>query len=77
MFNGLFGGGCPNEDAGMNGCGGGCNCTWIILIVLFLCCCCGKNKSFSLCVNPCCLILMFELIYCCGGIRLGKGCMYT
>lgn len=47
MFNGLFGGGCPNEDAGVNGCGGGCNCTWIILIVLFLCCCCGKNKSYS------------------------------
>ncbi|MBS1416340.1 MAG: chorion class high-cysteine HCB protein 13 [Clostridia bacterium] len=59
----------------MNGCGGGCNCTWIILIVLFLCCCCGKNKSFSLCVNPCCLILMFALLYCCGGIRFGKGCM--
>ena len=71
MFNGLFGGGCPNEDAGVNGCGG----TWIILIVLFLCCCCGKNKSFSLCVNPCCLILMLALLYCCGGIRFGKGCM--
>lgn len=75
MFNVLFGGGCPNEDAGVNGCGGGCNCTWIILIVLFLCCCCGKNKSFSLCVNPCCLILMLALLYCCGGIRFGKGCM--
>mgnify|MGYP003218029038 FL=1 len=73
MFNGLFGGGCPNEDAGVNGCGG--DCTWIILIVLFLCCCCGKNKSFSLCVNPCCLILMLALLYCCGGIRFGKGCM--
>lgn len=69
MFNGLFTDG--NCDGG---CGGGSNCTWILLIILFLCCCGGKLKTINLSVNPGCLILMMALLCCCGCITVGKGC---
>ena len=83
MFNGMFNeGNCGGNDGnyghGNGGCGGGlmggCNCTWILLIIRFLCCCGGKMKSFSLCVNPCCLILLIALLFCGGGIKLGSEC---
>lgn len=66
MFNGLF-----NNNGG-NGCG---DCTWIILIVLFVCCCCGgQNKSFNLRINPCCLLIIAAMLYCCGAISIGDRC---
>lgn len=80
MFNGMFnesnydGNGGGNCGGGCGGMVGGCNCTWILLVILFLCCCGGKLKSFSLNVNPCCLILLTALLFCTGGISLGGGC---
>ena len=77
MFNGMFNdGGCEGGNYGNGGCGctGGCNCTWILLILLFLCCCGGKLKSFSLCVNPSCLILLVALLFCTGGMKIGPEC---
>ena len=82
MFNGMFNdGGCEgggNYGGNNSGCGcgmfGGCNCTWILLIILFLCCCGGKLKNFSLCVNPCCLILWIALLFCSGGMKIGPEC---
>lgn len=61
MFNNLF----NNNSKG--GCG---DCTWLILIVLFVCCCCNGhgNKSFNLRINPCCLLLIAALLWCCGAI---------
>ena len=87
MFNGMFNEGNCGDNGGNYGghgngnggcCGGGlmggCNCTWILLIILFLCCCGGKMRSFSLSVNPCCLILLLGLLYCSGGIKFGSDC---
>ena len=81
MFNGMFNdGGCDggNYGGGNGGCGGGmfggCNCTWVLLIILFLSCCGGKLKNFSLCVNPCCLILLVALLFCSGGMKIGPEC---
>ena len=82
MFNGMFNDGgndCGNYGGnGNGGCGcglfGGGNCTWVLLIILFLSCCGGKLKNFSLCVNPCCLILLIALLFCSGGMKIGPEC---
>lgn len=64
MFNSLF------NNNGSNG----CDCTWMILIALFVCCCChgGSNKSVNLRVNPCCLLIIAAMLYCCGAISVDK-----
>ncbi len=38
---------------------------WIILIILFLVCCCDIDILECLCENPCMLILLFLVFYCC------------
>ncbi|MDD3831357.1 MAG: chorion class high-cysteine HCB protein 13 [Clostridia bacterium] len=71
MFDGMFGGQEHGHDGG-HGCGDNC-CTWIILILLFCFCCSGKKK-WHISINPCCILLALGLLYCCGGIKLGKDC---
>lgn len=66
MFGNFFG----EHEGGCGGCGNSCN--WAILLLIFCFCCGGKLKNFSLNVNPCCLILLIGLLFCGGGINIGK-----
>lgn len=69
MFGSFFG----DEGHHEHGCGG-CGGNWAILLLIFVFCCGGKMKNFSININPTCLILLLGLLYCTGGIRIGKDC---
>lgn len=74
MFNGIFnqpGGDC-HEKREERCCPN--NCLWLIIILILLFCFCGcgagKMRNFCLSVNPCCLLLLLGVLFCCGGAKI-------